>query len=145
MINIDNPKKINQKNQLNHQLNIVILKDFAYYEIFYEIVFVFFTNFKTFLKKVLILLYSYWKWNKIKRYCYFCEVIKHHSREWKFGLRSVVKAEMTFTQNSEYAGEFHIIYFRIFSNNFLHKSLIQCLSYKVFQYKMQIWCFSLRE
>ena len=61
MINIDNPKKINQKNQLNHQLNIVILKDFAYYEIFYEIVFVFFTNFKAFLKKVLILLYSYWK------------------------------------------------------------------------------------
>ena len=61
MINIDNPKKINQKNQLNHQLNIVILKDFAYYEIFYEIGFVFFTNFKAFLKKVLILLYSYWK------------------------------------------------------------------------------------
>ena len=48
MINIDNPKKINQKNQLNHQLNNVILKDFVYYEIFYEIVFVFFTNFKAF-------------------------------------------------------------------------------------------------
>ena len=66
--------KINKsKKQQNHQLNIVILKNFAYYKMFCKLFFFFFRNSsqgnflycpRFFILKLLILLVLLLKWNK---------------------------------------------------------------------------------